>query len=69
MKILENDVEQNNPIPLDVKNFLFKGGKLKNTDWIIGFTLYTGKHTKVQLNSGASIFKASKLRQKMDMVI
>ena len=69
MKILENGNEKDSPIPLDVKNFLFKGAKLKNTEWIIGFTLYTGKHTKVQLNSGNSIFKDSKLRQKMDKVI
>ena len=69
MKIIENNCEIDNPIPLDVKNFLFKGGKLKNTEWIIGFTLYTGRHTKVQLNSGNSIFKDSKLRQKMDKVI
>ena len=70
IKFVEDDQEENGkPIALDVKNFLFKGGRLKNTNLIIGLILYTGKHTKVQLNSGGSRMKSSKLRIKMDIVI
>lgn len=69
MKTIENDQERKNPIPLDVKNFLFKQAKLRNTDWVIGMALYVGSDSKVQKNSGKSVLKDSKLRQQMDMVI
>lgn len=70
MKFINPDSQENqNAIPLDVKNFMFKGSRLKNTDWCIGFVLYTGKHTKMQLNSGKGRMKDSKLRKKMDIVI
>lgn len=71
MKFIEPPSPLETPlaIPLSVKNFLFKGSRLKNTDWCIGFVLYTGKHTKMQLNSGKGRMKDSKLRKKMDIVI
>lgn len=33
------------------KQFLYRGAKLKNTKWIYGVVIYTGKNTKVMLNS------------------
>ena len=69
LKFVEDNKENEKPIALDVKNFLFKGGKLKNTNLILGLIIYTGKYTKVQLNSGKTRMKTSKLRSKMDIVI
>ena len=67
--IAENSRENSNAVPLDIKNFMFKGSRLRNTEWCIGFVLYTGNHTKMQMNSGSVRMKDSKLRVKMDIVI
>ena len=32
---------------LESKHFLFKGAKIKNTDWVLGLVLYTGTDTKI----------------------
>ena len=37
-------------IPLDVKQLLLKGAKLKNTEYIYGIVLYTGNNNKIMLN-------------------
>ena len=36
---------------LDINNFLLKGANLKNTEWVVGLVMYTGKDTKIMLNS------------------
>jgi phospholipid-transporting ATPase len=69
MKCFTNGVECADPISLDTKSFLFKGARLKNTEWVLGMALYSGKHTKMQLNSGKARIKDSKLRKKMDICI
>lgn len=69
IKFIEEEVEQKNPIPIDVKNFLFKGARVKNTDWLLGLTQYTGRNTKMQLNSGEARIKYSTLSRKQDKVI
>ena len=38
-------------IPLDAKQLLLKGAKLKNTDWIIGIVCYTGHNCKIMKNA------------------
>lgn len=35
-------------IPIDGMNFLFKGARIKNTDWVLGLAVYSGKDTKMQ---------------------
>jgi magnesium-transporting ATPase (P-type) len=32
------------------KNFIFKGSKIRNTSWVLGMVLYTGKDTKILQN-------------------
>ncbi|KAL0489753.1 phospholipid-transporting ATPase [Acrasis kona] len=47
--------------PLTCDNLLLRGSTLKNTDWIQGVVVYTGKHTRVMMNSRQLPHKSSKL--------
>lgn len=48
-------------LPLNINNLLLRGCILRNTEWALGLVVYTGKDTKVILNSGATPSKRSKL--------
>ena len=37
--------------PIGPENILLRGAKLRNTNWIFGCVLYTGKETKLMMNS------------------
>jgi magnesium-transporting ATPase (P-type) len=56
-------------IPLDVKQLLLKGAKLKNTDYIYGIVLYTGKETKIMLNIIKGKVKFAYLDKLVDTII
>ena len=43
--------EEDYNIPLDSKQLLLKGAKLKNTKWIIGIVVYTGHNCKLMKNA------------------
>jgi magnesium-transporting ATPase (P-type) len=36
---------------LNYEQMLLKGTQLTNTEWIIGFVAYTGKETRIMMNS------------------
>lgn len=42
---------------LNHNQLLLKGANLKNTDWILGFCVYTGNDTRLMMNSQSSRFK------------
>ncbi|ETW41588.1 hypothetical protein PFNF135_03998 [Plasmodium falciparum NF135/5.C10] len=71
----ENNILKNDNyirIPFDEKQFVLRGCKLKNTDWIMGIVIYVGRETKIQMNSSKSIKKTSKLEiltNKMTIII
>jgi magnesium-transporting ATPase (P-type) len=46
-----------------------KGATLKNTEWILGFVVFTGEDTKLMQNSQKSRFKQSKMEIKMNRLI
>jgi len=48
-------------IPLDITNLLLRGSVIRNTEWVIGAVVYTGDDTKVQLNSGKTPSKRSRI--------
>lgn len=50
---------------LDNKNLLLKGSFLRNTEWIIGYVVYTGHNTKIILNSKKPKQKVSMVETKM----
>ena len=47
MKTSKNGKIQEKKFPLNQKNFLFKGSRLRNVDWVIGVVGYIGKNTKL----------------------
>lgn len=56
-------------ILLSVKNLLLRGAVLKNTDWVIGITAYTGKDTKIMKNAEESKSKQSQVEWKTNKLI
>lgn len=36
------------------KQLLYRGARLKNTKWIYGLVIYTGRNSKIMMNSESS---------------
>lgn len=36
------------------RQLLYRGARLKNTKWIYGLVIYTGRNTKIMMNSDSS---------------
>ena len=56
-------------LPLNINSILLRGCVLRNTEWAIGIALYTGKDTKVVLNSGKTPSKTSKLDREANPLV
>lgn len=54
---------------LNHKNLLLRATKLKNTEWTIGVTLYTGSNTKVMKNGAGTTNKVSNIERKVNFII
>ena len=52
--------------PINQRQMLLKGSVLKNTNWIVGFVLYTGMNNKIILNSKMPRTKMSIIEKKMN---
>ncbi|KAA3682343.1 phospholipid-transporting ATPase, partial [Paragonimus westermani] len=55
--------------PLKPNQLLLRGASLKNTKWIFGLAIYTGKETKVMLNSTAPPLKQSTVERQTNTYI
>ena len=53
-------------IPLDAKQLLLKGAKLKNTKWVLGIVIYTGHNCKLMKNAKDPISKFSSVESLMN---
>lgn len=60
---------QTKTVPLTIKNFIFKGTKIRNVAWVAGIVVYTGPHTKIQMNGAQTKSKISKLERLMHKLI
>ena len=49
------------PISLSMINMLLRGTQLRNTEWVTGVVVYTGKETKIQMNVAATPHKWSSI--------
>ncbi|GFN75741.1 phospholipid-transporting ATPase, partial [Plakobranchus ocellatus] len=54
------------PQSLGPENLLLRGARLKNTPWVYGCAIYTGKETKMALNSTAKKAKFSRVERKLN---
>jgi len=59
----------NNQFALKVNQLLLKGSNLRNTEWVMGIVVYTGKDTKLMLNSQKSRTKQSYVEKKLNVII
>ena len=48
------------------EHMLLKGTVLKNTKWVIGCVVYTGKETRIMMNSQLGRFKQSNVERIMN---
>ena len=62
----ENPNGETHRIPLDAKQLLLKGAKLKNTKWVIGIVIYTGHNCKLMKNAKDPRSKFSSLESLMN---
>ena len=65
----EKDQLQTNLFGIDSKNLLLKGAKVKNTKWVIGLIVYTGKETKIQLNATIAKSKMTVMERKLHRIV
>ena len=62
-------VQETHDIPLDAKQLLLKGAKLRNTSWIIGIVVYTGHNCKIMKNSKDPVTKFSSVELLMNKAL
>ena len=60
---------KNGKASLGLENFLHRGSSLKNTEWVIGITVYTGHDTKVLKNSLKTHWKQSAVEKQTNKLI
>ena len=53
----------------DIKNILLRGGRLKNTDFVYGIIVYSGKETKLMKNINRSSLKISIIDRKLNYIV
>ncbi len=58
-----------NEFPLDGKNLLLKGAKLRNTEWIIGIIIYTGHNCKIMKNARATDLKMPSVEKVLNKLL
>lgn len=51
------------------KQLLYRGARLKNTKWIYGLCIYTGRNTKIMMNSDSSSEKMSQIENKVNVIL
>ena len=68
-KFRKMDVNIDQDIIINNKEFILKGSILKNTNWILGVVVYTGMNNKIILNSKKPRIKASKIVRKLNLYL
>lgn len=63
--IFWNDKE----IAVDATNFILRGSSIRSTSWVVGVVVYTGRESKIMLNSRAAPSKLSTIEKTMNNLI
>jgi magnesium-transporting ATPase (P-type) len=63
------DDNKTEPMIVDLKQFIYKGAVVKNSGSIFGLVTYTGRETKIMLNSGDYQFKLSRMESVINYCI
>ncbi|XP_008214118.1 probable phospholipid-transporting ATPase IF isoform X1 [Nasonia vitripennis] len=63
---VEEEVRQG---PLGIENIVLRGARLKDTDCVLGCAVYTGRDTKLSLNSKLSINKFSSVEKSINKYV
>lgn len=53
--------------PISANELLLRGCALRNTEWIVGIVVFTGKDTKIMLNGGDTPSKRSKIEKETNV--
>ncbi|RIA95832.1 hypothetical protein C1645_816125 [Glomus cerebriforme] len=64
--ILERKWKKKKTIPVDINNLLLRAHVIRNTEWVIAITVYTGVETKIMLNSSETPSKRSRIEKEMN---
>ena len=51
---------------ISINNMLLRGCSLKNTEWILGIVVFTGRETKIMLNSGITPSKRARMARDLN---
>jgi phospholipid-translocating ATPase len=68
-KLNDEGMEEGRPESIDLSMMLLRGTVLRNTRWIIGIVLFTGRDTKIVLNSGGTPSKRSRVERQMNPMV
>lgn len=52
--------------PISINNLLPRGTSLRNTEWVLGAVVFTGRETKIMLNSGITPNKRAKISRDLN---
>ena len=52
--------------PISINNLLLRGCSLRNTEWILGVVIFTGRETKIMLNSGLTPSKRARMARDLN---
>lgn len=63
------NADSNNDILLDISNLLLRASRLKNTSFIYGLAIYTGRDTKLALNSHVKANKFSSIEKRVNLFL
>ncbi|KAL8759691.1 MAG: hypothetical protein Q9184_003540 [Pyrenodesmia sp. 2 TL-2023] len=55
--------------PISINNLLLRGCSLRNTEWVLGVVVYTGRQTKIMLNSGITPSKRSRIARDLNWYV
>lgn len=55
--------------PISINNLLLRGCSLRNTKWVLGVVVYTGRETKIMLNSGITPSKRSRIARDLNWYV